>query len=109
MNYQKLICLNLIYTIWISLFAPLAAAQNRIQKTDRPDDPPEVKGLQFGVREKEPKGEENPKLVHAEAVKLSEREANAIFRRLSPMPTAEFNKSDFQIRADSPPPPKTGK
>ncbi|MCY7347067.1 MAG: hypothetical protein LH614_12700 [Pyrinomonadaceae bacterium] len=40
---------------------------------------------------------------------MSEREANAIFRRLSPMPTAEFNKSDFQIRADSPPPPKTGK
>ena len=109
MKYQKPIALFLTYSIWIGVFAPLTAAQNR-NKTDAPDSgQAEIKGLQFRVRE----GEKPPKQADnsrpSNALKLNDSETDAVLRRLPPMPFDEAEKSDFAVRANSLPPPKAGK
>lgn len=112
---QKLISFLAIFSIWTSLFAPISLAQNSNiatnsifavakNKVDEPEK--EKKGLQFRVREGKPDAPK-PTPTPVSATKLTTAETDSILKRLSPLPTDE--KSDFKLRSDSLPPPKTGK
>jgi uncharacterized protein YfaS (alpha-2-macroglobulin family) len=85
----------LIYTIWLSLFAPFVKAQTR--------------GLQFNLREGAVGLTKKPENVPPNAANLSKAETDAILRRLPAMPTGEnpLQKS-FAIRSKTNPPPRTG-
>ncbi len=91
-------CLLVIFSIWTSIFAPFVNAQNS-----------EAKGLQFRIRESSAKPAKESAKPPIKIESLSEREANAIFRRLPPMPSETSEDNDFKMRSDSLKPPKTGK
>ena len=87
--------LLLIYTIWLSLFAPFVKAQTR--------------GLQFNLREGGKSSTKKPENSLPNAADLSKAEAEAILRRLPPMPTDENPvQQSFAIRSKTNPPPRTG-
>lgn len=112
---KNLISLLVIFSIWTSLFAPISLAQNSNTATNsifavaknRPDEPEkEKKGLQFRVREgKADAPKATPTPVSAE--KLNETNADSILKRLPEMPK-ETEATDFKLRENSLPPPKTG-
>ncbi len=105
MKQKKLICLLLIYAIWLSSFASFASSQNQQQQNVNQA---QLKGLQFHLREAAVQTEAQ-KIPHTSAVAdLSEAEANAIFRRLPPIEAEKTEKFDFSLRPNSLPLPKTG-
>ncbi len=90
-------CLLVIFSIWISLFAPFISAQNS-----------NVKGLQFKISQAN-RNSEIPKTKPPLQVEdLSKAEADEILRRLPPMPVDTEETADFNLRGDSLKPPKTG-
>ncbi len=95
-----------IFSIWTSLFAPFSLAQNSNTAVPNANPPEEKKGLQFRVREGKPDAPKaTPTPVSAE--KLSQTEAESILKRLPEMPL-ETETSDFKLRENSLPAPKTG-
>ena len=91
------ICLLIIYTSWLSLFAPLANAQTG--------------GLRFEIREgAKTSTAKKPEVAPANtATDLSKAETDAILRRLPPMPSDENSlQKDFAVRSKTNPPPRTG-
>ena len=90
------ICLLLIYTIWLSSFAPLVMAQTN--------------GLRFELREDAKTSPEKPEVSPTNtAADLSKAETNAILHRLPPMPTNENSlQKSFAVRSKTNPPPRTG-
>lgn len=110
MKLKKLICLGLIYTFWLSLPAPLVRAQNQVSTAPQQDtSQPEQKGLQFRLREDVTQTEDREISPPAAIADLSEAETNAILRRLPSLPAETSETSDFKLRANSLPPPRTGK
>lgn len=112
-NMKNLISLLVTFSIWTSLFAPFSLAQNSNTNSvfavvnNRPDEPEkEKKGLQFRVREGKPDAPKStPTPVSSE--KLNEADADSILKRLPEMPK-ETETTDFKVRENSLPPPKTG-
>ena len=99
------VCSLLIFSIWLSLFAPFVSAQN----TSQTPQPLKI-GLDFRLTEA-------PKIAPVTATpipaplqveNLSQTEADAILQRLPKMPSESAENSDFKIRSDSLKPPKTG-
>src|SRR5215204_4890652 len=104
MKRNRLICLGLIYAIALNLFFTRVPAQN--QPTPAVE---QKKGLQFRLREGEGKNAKGESFQPPDTAKLSAAEAEAIFRRLPPLVEETSDKTAFSMRADSLPPPKTGK
>lgn len=110
---KSLISALLLCSIWTSLFAPISLAQNSNTNSifavakNKPDEPEkEKKGLQFRIREGKPDAPKaTPTPVSAE--KLSSTDADSILKRLPEMPK-EAETTDFKLRENSLPPPKTG-
>src|SRR4051812_35532631 len=98
MKRKELSSLFLIYTIWLSLFAPFISAQTADSDTRENAERQEQKGLQFHIREgiKQPEKREVSKI--ADTVNLSETETNAILRRLPPLNAEPIDKTDFALR-----------
>lgn len=90
-------CLIVIFSIWLSLFAPFISAQN----TD-------VKGLQFKISEATGFSETPQIKPPIKVEDLSKAEADEILRRLPKMPVDTEEIADFKMRGDSLKPPKTG-
>ncbi len=90
------ICLLFIYTIWLSLFAPLANAQTY--------------GLRFEIREGAKSSPTKPQILPTNtATDLGKAETDAILRRLPPMPSDENSlQKRFAVRSKTNPPPRTG-
>lgn len=105
MKQNRLICLILIYAILLSSFVQSVPAQNE----DSQEDKEEAKGLQFRLREGAGKSSTGEVAPVSQAVKLSEADADAIFRRLPPIEAETSDNTDFSMRPNSLPPPKTGK
>ncbi len=63
--------------------------------------------MQFRVREVKPEAVRRPTPTIVSASKLNQKETDSILKQLPPMPV-EAEKSDFKLRTDSLPPPKTG-
>ena len=107
MRNQKFASLLVIYAILTSLLAPFVHTQ-----TPTPTPVPESKkGLQFRLSEPDLfQVQDGPGLrrPQAEVTSLSAGEAGEIFRRLPPMAEDAADRSEFNLRADSLPPPKTG-
>ena len=99
MKRNRLLCLALIYSILLGSFVKLAPSQTV----------EEQKGLQIKLREAAPKIAKTESLQIVNAAKLSEAETDAIIRRLPPMETLSDDQTDFKMRPESLPPPKTGK
>jgi uncharacterized protein YfaS (alpha-2-macroglobulin family) len=104
MKQNRLLCLVLIYVIFLTSIIKIVPAQNKSSQTDE-----QKKGLQFRLREGEGKASKSESVETSPAVKLTEAEAEAIFRRLPPIEEETSDKTDFSLRASSLPPPKTGK
>ena len=125
---KKIISFLVIFSIWTSLFAPISPAQNSNTAfnaaanamnaagkavnaaanayRNSSEKPEEKKGLQFRVREGKPDAPKaTPTPVSAE--KLSAADADSILKRLPEMPK-ETETTDFKLRENSLPPPKTG-
>lgn len=111
MKIKSSVSLLLVYAIWLNLFAPFIASPSYAQtispqnnnQTEQPE------GLQFRIRE-----DSSPTIVSHEIPKLpaaqnlTEQESNAILRRLPALKSQQTDKSDFALRSNSLPPPKTG-
>ncbi len=69
----------------------------------------EEKGLQFRLREGAAKTSEPMVSQTSEAVKISDADAEAILKRLPPIGAETDDQTDFAIRPNSLPAPKTGK
>ncbi len=109
MKNKRLISLLIFSSIWVNIFAPLIDAQEAtLSKTSRNDNETEAKGLRFKLREDDSQSEPHESSKTASARQLTEAEANAIFKRLPFLKTDKADKTDFKLRADSLPPPKTG-
>lgn len=104
MKRNRLLCLVLIYAIFPGFFTGIVPAQNQDSQTVEPK-----KGLQFRLREGEGKTPKSETVKNAQAEKLNESDAEAIFRRLPPIDEEISDKTDFVMRENSLPPPKTGK
>ncbi|HRH45106.1 MAG TPA: MG2 domain-containing protein, partial [Pyrinomonadaceae bacterium] len=110
---KPFVSLLVIFSIWTTLFAPFSLAQNSNSNSifavakNRADEPEkEKKGLQFRVREGKPEATPRTSPTPVSTAKLTSMETDSILKRLAPLPTEE--KSEFKLRSDSLPPPKTG-
>jgi len=94
---KSLLCLLLLYTILLGIFAPFVRAQKS--------------GLQFGLREIAASSVRKPQIPPPanDAVNLNQAETDAILRRLPPLPADESqDKKSFALRSPTNPPPRTG-
>ncbi len=101
---NRLICLVVIYTILLTFIRIAPAQENQTPETVELK-----KGLLFRLREGEGKAVKAETSENPRSEKLSAAEAEAIFRRLPPMLEETGDKTDFALRANNLPPPKTGK
>lgn len=106
MKQNRLICLVLLYAILLGSFIQPVPAQNEDSQEDKKE---EAKGLHFRLREGEGKTSNSETVPISQAIKLSEADADAIFRRLPPIEAETSDNTDFSSRPNSLPPPKTGK
>jgi uncharacterized protein YfaS (alpha-2-macroglobulin family) len=105
MKQNRLVCLVLIYAILLGSLIHTVPAQNEDSKAVKE----EAKGLEFRLREGEGKTASGETPPVSQAVKLSDADADAIFRRLPPIDAETSDNTDFSMRGGSLPPPKTGK
>lgn len=104
MKLKNLLSLLLIYTFWLGLFTPFIVAQ-KSEKSDKNEE----KGLTFRLRQGVSEPAKKEKIQSPTVSNLTEAEAEAIFRRLPQLPSETVEKSDFKLRGESLPAPKTGK
>jgi hypothetical protein len=90
MKRNRLVCVLLIYTIFPGFFAARVPAQNETSPTVG-----EKKGLQFRIREGGGKTARSETIEPAQAAKLTEAAAPAIFRRRAPMDEENGAKCGF--------------
>lgn len=95
------VCGLVIFSIWISLFAPFVSAQNSDSQVQS--------GLNFRISEGAKENGSRPTSTSVQIENLSQTEAEVIFRRLLNMPVKTEENADFRMRADSLKPPRTGK
>lgn len=104
MKLKKSLSLLLIYTFWLTTFAPFISAQN-----SKKNDETEEKGLTFRLRQGVFEVDKRTEKQTPTVTNLTDAEANAIFRRLPELPNETVEKSDFKLRGESLPAPKAGK
>ncbi|HQU81869.1 MAG TPA: alpha-2-macroglobulin family protein [Pyrinomonadaceae bacterium] len=104
MKLKRSLSLLLIYTFWLTTFAPFISAQNS-KKTDETEE----KGLTFRLRQGVFEADKRTEKQTPTVTNLTDAEANAIFRRLPRIPVDAVEKSDFKLRGESLPAPKAGK
>ena len=100
MKRNRLLCLVLIYAIFPQVFVKTSPGQQTLETK---------KGLQFRLREGAENAAKKETAPNAEAAKSSAAETEAILNRLPPMDAETTDKTDFSVRPDSLPPPKTGR
>src|SRR5690349_6901947 len=98
------VCLIVLFSFWLNLFAPLVPAQKTITLTQKSSG-----GLDFRISEATRQAEKPPKRPNISIENLSEAETAEIFKRLPPLPApAEDDNTAFKTRPDTIKPPKTG-
>lgn len=104
MKLKKPLSLLLIYAFWLGLFVPFTNAQKTEKTIEK-----EEKGLTFRLRQGVSEADKKPEKQTPTVSNLTDAEANAIFRRLPELPLETVEKTDFKLRGESLPAPKTGK
>jgi len=115
-NMKQVICLILIFSVYIGLIAPIgnhfileANAQKISVKKRMVNMNDLLNGLKFRLSEGEAGAETREKQLPAKTDPLSENQTSNLLKRLPPIKEQTDDKTDFAKRVGSLPAPKTGK
>src|SRR5688572_864003 len=101
MKQNRLLCLVLIYSILLTFIQTIPAQE---EETTTPETVETKKGLEFRLREGAGKAVKTEPRENPAVEKLTNDEAEAIFRRLPPMPADASEQTEFALRESSLPP-----
>jgi alpha-2-macroglobulin len=103
---RKCVSLLLIYCFAVAV-APHPTLIANTHAVKRETSPPDI-GLSFRLSEGADQPDARPKTKPAPATAISDVEAAAVLRRLPPIKSETSDETDFALRAQSLPPPRTG-